>query len=86
MAEETENVTPAGNLVPENVGEEMHDGLDASLPSESEEAATHSPTEAKTYRLFGREKPVHQLLGGGKGTLNFYSLLFQLLTAALGCI
>lgn len=74
MAEEAENATPAGDPVPENVTEEMHDGRDAPLSSElgldKEETGPRSPTEAKIYRLFGREKPVHRVLGGGKGTLH----------------
>ncbi|XP_021726765.1 reticulon-like protein B6 [Chenopodium quinoa] len=36
------------------------------LPQPEVSAAVPSSTSSKIYRLFGREKPVHQVLGGGK--------------------
>lgn len=38
-------------------------------PSDSEGEKTSS-LKANVYRLFGREKPVHRVLGGGKRTFN----------------
>lgn len=38
----------------------------SSSDSVGEEPVQSSSVKAKVYRLFGREKPVHQVLGGGK--------------------
>ena len=53
-------------------GEKITENLDSgdSSPSSDNEKEKHSKREAvesKIYRLFGREKPVHKLLGGAKG-------------------
>lgn len=47
-------------------------------PASAPEAASPSSVKATIWRLFGREKPVHQVFGGGKRTV-LYSTLFSTL-------
>ena len=53
----------------EKIAEKIHGG-DSSSDSEDEKKKTTSSSsstlKAKVFRLFGREKPVHKVLGGGK--------------------
>ncbi|XP_047327284.1 reticulon-like protein B5 [Impatiens glandulifera] len=52
----------------EKIVEKIHDH-DSSSSSDSDDdkkPSDHSSFEAKVFRLFGREKPVHKVLGGGK--------------------
>ncbi|XP_010469092.1 PREDICTED: reticulon-like protein B6 [Camelina sativa] len=62
MAEELEKTMPTE----ESLMEKIH-GHDSSSSSDSEHEKPESPSalKAKIYRLFGREKPVHKVLGGG---------------------
>jgi hypothetical protein len=67
-----ENVTV---VPPEAVKEstpEKSDEVDSSPPSAPEVVERSIPSVASSQprnrRLFGREKPVHQVLGGGKST------------------
>ena len=54
--------------------EKIHDHHDSSSSSsESESDDKFNPfgsAQTKVYRLFGREKPVHKVLGGGKRNLS----------------
>lgn len=56
----------------EKIADKIHSHDDSSSSSDSdndEKKASHaspSSLKAKVYRLFGREKPVHHVLGGGK--------------------
>jgi len=57
--------------VMEKISEKIHHHDDSSSSSESEPEtekrhASPSSVKDKIYRLFGREKPVHHVLGGGK--------------------
>ena len=47
-------------------------------PSFSDSAAT-AAAEAKVFRLFGREQPIHKALGGGKRMAPFHALSDMLL-------
>ncbi|CAM8948255.1 hypothetical protein QQ045_017483 [Rhodiola kirilowii] len=47
----------------ENISEKLH-GHDSSSDSDDGEKA--ASVKSKIFRLFGREKPVHQVFGGGK--------------------
>jgi hypothetical protein len=38
----------------------------SSSDSDDERSSATAAVKAKIYRLFGREKPVHYVLGGGK--------------------
>ncbi|MBA0605165.1 hypothetical protein Godav_017769 [Gossypium davidsonii] len=69
MAEETESKQSAVESVMEKISEKIH-GHDSSSSSDSdsdhEKPASPSSVKAKIYRLFGRERPLHHVLGGGK--------------------
>lgn len=67
MAEEIEKSVPVEESLMEKIAEKIHHH-DSSSSSESEYEKPDSPSavKAKIYRLFGREKPVHKVLGGGK--------------------
>ena len=64
----------------DKISEKIHHGGDSSSSSSSsdddddkKEKKTKKPEspssmKSKVYRLFGREKPVHKVLGGGKRT------------------
>ncbi|KAH7840048.1 hypothetical protein Vadar_011988 [Vaccinium darrowii] len=49
----------------EKVTEKFH-GDDSSSSSDSDDDKKSSPLKSNVYRIFGREKPVHKVLGGGK--------------------
>lgn len=65
----------------DQIKEKFH-GADDSSSSDDEKSkvvAAAEAAKAKIFRLFGREKPIHQILGGGKRTIfDFfsYSLFF----------
>ncbi|KAK6285721.1 hypothetical protein POUND7_011900 [Theobroma cacao] len=69
MAEESESKQSTVESVMEKISGKIH-GHDSSSSSDSdsdhEKPASPSPVKAKIYRLFGRERPVHHVLGGGK--------------------
>lgn len=48
----------------EKISEKIH-GHDSSSDSDKDEK-TEDSVKSKIFRLFGREKPVHKLFGGGK--------------------
>lgn len=57
----------------EKITEKLHDhdsssssDSDSDSDSDSKKPASPSSVKAKIFRLFGRERPVHQVLGGGK--------------------
>ncbi|PSS34276.1 Reticulon-like protein [Actinidia chinensis var. chinensis] len=53
--------------VMEKITEKFHgDDSSSSSDSDGEKSPSPSSVKAKIYRLFGREKPVHKVLGGGK--------------------
>uniref|UniRef100_A0A2P2K441 Reticulon-like protein n=2 Tax=Rhizophora mucronata TaxID=61149 RepID=A0A2P2K441_RHIMU len=67
MAEHS--VSPIESVM-EKISEKIHDH-DSSSDSDSDSDSDKKPgspslVKAKIYRLFGREKPVHKVLGGGK--------------------
>ncbi|KAJ4877155.1 Reticulon-like protein B3 [Raphanus sativus] len=49
----------------EKIAEKIH-GHDDSSSSDSDDEKKESSIKTKIYRLFGREKPVHKVFGGGK--------------------
>lgn len=78
MAEHVENSDPKGESLMEKIADKFH-GDDSSSSSESDtetkKPVVKSEVEAepepetlknKVWRLFGREKPVHKVFGGGK--------------------
>ncbi|KAL2490312.1 Reticulon-like protein B5 [Abeliophyllum distichum] len=69
MAEHVENLDPKGESVLDKIAEKFHGDDDSSSSSDSDtekKTASSSSVKAKIYRLFGREKPVHKVFGGGK--------------------
>ncbi|XP_058206048.1 reticulon-like protein B2 isoform X2 [Rhododendron vialii] len=59
----------AGGSVTEKITEKFHDHDSSSSSSDSEnEKSSPSPSavKPKIYRILGRERPVHKVLGGGK--------------------
>lgn len=75
MAEKSDN--PVEELV-EKITEKLggHDSSSSSSDSESDSDSkkhhdSSSAAKAKIFRLFGRERPVHHVLGGGKRKCSF---------------
>ncbi|XVF33246.1 hypothetical protein REPUB_Repub17cG0152400 [Reevesia pubescens] len=69
MAEESESKQSAVESVMEKISEKIHahdSSSDSDSGSDHEKPASPSSVKAKIYRLFGRERPVHHVLGGGK--------------------
>lgn len=54
----------SGESLLDKISEKLH-GHDSSSDSDSEKPVISSVKD-KAFRLFGREKPVHSVLGGGK--------------------
>ncbi|PSS04218.1 Reticulon-like protein [Actinidia chinensis var. chinensis] len=52
--------------VMEKISEKFNEGDSSSSDSDDEKKSSPSSLKAKVYRIFGREKPVHKVLGGGK--------------------
>ncbi|KAL9304036.1 hypothetical protein ACSQ67_021299 [Phaseolus vulgaris] len=68
MVEESEHtVAPAtGESLLDKIADKLH-GHDSSSSSDSDSDKKESSSiKDKVFRLFGREKPVHSVLGGGK--------------------
>ncbi|KAM6587309.1 hypothetical protein CsatA_009914 [Cannabis sativa] len=71
MAEHTESAEAKSESLIEKITEKIHghgDSSSSSSDSESEQVKLESPSSVKTkiFRLFGRERPVHQVFSGGK--------------------
>lgn len=68
MGEHDEISEPKGESLMEKITEKFHgEDSSSSSDSDSEKKSSSSPTvKSKIYRLFGREKPVHKVFGGGK--------------------
>ncbi|KAK8630947.1 hypothetical protein V6N13_079717 [Hibiscus sabdariffa] len=72
MAEEAESKQSTMESVMEKISEKIHGHDSSSSSSDSDSDSDHekppSPSSVKAmiYRLFGREKPVHHVFGGGK--------------------
>ncbi|KAF5460606.1 hypothetical protein F2P56_020464 [Juglans regia] len=69
MADEHHHQEPKEESLIEKISEKIH-GHDDSSSSDSDDdkksGSSPSPIQSQIYRLFGREKPVHKVLGGGK--------------------
>lgn len=68
MADHAGEHEPVVESVMEKINEKLHDHNSSSSDSEDEKEKISSvdAVKAKIYRLFGRERPVHKVLGGGK--------------------
>ncbi|URD72684.1 Reticulon [Musa troglodytarum] len=72
MAEHEEARAAESSLM-EQIKEELHREDSSSSDSDNEKTSEPSAADAvkaKMYRLFGREKAVHLILGGGKQKKN----------------
>lgn len=83
MADEHKHEEPAGESVKEKITEKIH-GHDSSSSSSSSDTdddkkSSTSSLKTKVFRLFGREKPVHRVLGGGKRMFFFFLIIFNLI-------
>lgn len=65
MAEEVESTVTGLGSIMEKVAEKPNGHNSSSSDSDSEKPVTSSVKD-KMFRLFGRERPVHSVLGGGK--------------------
>ncbi|GKV27007.1 hypothetical protein SLEP1_g36217 [Rubroshorea leprosula] len=52
--------------IPDKIHEKIHDHDSSSSSDSDDEKLSPSFVKSKIYRLFGRERPVHKILGGGK--------------------
>ncbi|PSS09350.1 Reticulon-like protein [Actinidia chinensis var. chinensis] len=50
----------------EKITEKLHGHDSSSSDSDDEKKSSPSSLKSKVYRIFGREKPVHKVFGGGK--------------------
>ncbi|KAG6409322.1 hypothetical protein SASPL_127359 [Salvia splendens] len=50
----------------EKIADKIHDSSSSSSDSDDEKKKKTTSLKNKVYRLFGREKPLHRVLGGGK--------------------
>ncbi|KAI9108449.1 hypothetical protein K1719_020640 [Acacia pycnantha] len=68
MAEHHEHEEPKSESLPEKISEKIHDHHSSSSSSDSDDGKHKSTpsVQSKIFRLFGREKPIHHVLGGGK--------------------
>lgn len=59
-----------GESLMEKIADKIHAHGSSSSSSSSSDSDDEkkTPLKTKVYRLFGREKPVHKVLGGGQGT------------------
>ncbi|KAH7522935.1 hypothetical protein ACOSP7_027593 [Xanthoceras sorbifolium] len=68
MAEHATEHESAEKSLMEKISDKIHGGDDSSSSSDSEtdKPSSVDTVKAKIFRLFGREQPVHKVLGGGK--------------------
>ena len=66
MAEHTEESGAASESLLEKITEKFHGHDSSSSDFDSDKPASPSSVKAKIFRIFGREKPVHTIFGGGK--------------------
>ncbi|KAI4326880.1 hypothetical protein L6164_019404 [Bauhinia variegata] len=67
MAEHHEHEESKAESLMEKISEKIHDHDSSSSSNSDNEKSSSSPSiKSKIFRIFGREKPVHKVLGGGK--------------------
>ena len=66
MAEEPESTVTSRESLIEKISEKSHEHDSSSSSDSDSEKTVASFVKDKVYRLFGREKPVHSVFGGGK--------------------
>lgn len=81
MAEHEEISDPARESIIDKISDKFHGSGDTSSSSDSDSEAKEaalppSSVKQKIFRLFGREKPVHSVFGGGKR--KYHALTYKL--------
>lgn len=68
MLEHDGEVEPKGETVLENITEKLHgdDSCTSDSDDDKKEESTIEAVKNKVYRILGRDKPIHKVLGGGK--------------------
>ena len=68
MADHHDHDETKGESLLEKIAEKIHDHVSSSSSDSDNEKKTSSPSslKSKVFRLFGREKPLHSVFGGGK--------------------
>lgn len=89
MAEEPESTVTTGAAADQSlldkISEKLH-GHDSSSSSDSDsEKTVTSSVKDKVFRLFGRQRPVHSVLGAGKRKIIFFSFSL-LLWSSFYCV
>lgn len=76
--------------VMEKIKEKLHHDGDSdgssSSSSDSDSEKKSSKVKSKIRRLFGRQKPVHTVFGGGKRTSPFLLFFFCVVSRVLGVL
>lgn len=74
MAEHTEESTPVEESFMDGIAEKFHSHGSSSSESDDEKLeAAPSSIKEKVWRFFGRERPVHDVFGGGKRMRSLHS-------------
>lgn len=70
MADQVEETSVPRESLIEKIKEKIHDDSSSSSDEETEKkpkpSVSDPPPKPKTWRIFGRQEPVHKILGGGK--------------------
>jgi len=67
MAEHHEHEEAKGESLLDKISGKIHDhDSSSSSDSDNEKTGPSDSLKSKVFRLFGREKPIHHVLGGGK--------------------
>lgn len=77
MADEAESTVTGLQSAMEKVAEKFHSHDSSSSSDSDSEKPVTSSLKDKVYRLFGREKPVHSVLGGGKRMNTYLTYLLS---------
>lgn len=86
-AEHEKHESAAESLI-DKITDKFHGSGSSSSDSDDDldVKAAASAVKAKIYRLFGREKPVHKVFGGGKRTvIASSSFFFSLYICMMDC-
>lgn len=85
MAEHHEHDESKGESLLDKISGKIHDHDSSSSSDSDNEKKNPSPStlKSKVFRLFGREKPLHNVLGGGKRMRFPFSYFFSIQIYAL---
>ena len=79
-----ENEEPKGESLLEKISEKIKDHESSSSSSSDSEdekpkSSSAASLKSKVFRIFGREKPIHKVLGGGK-RMRFFCSSYRILS------